>query len=165
MLLVGNGPLQDELARTGTDNLHVEILSDTTHEEMASAYSRMDVLVLPSRSTATWTEQFGRVLVEALWCGVPVIGADSGEIPWVVQATGGGVTYPEGDVAALATAIEQMRASRQRRYELARAGRAAVERLFSVDAVASVLSSVLEAAARRDTTRLSQTAAVGQPQT
>ena len=47
-------------------------------------YAQLDVLVLPSHTTPTWKEQFGRVIVEALWCGVPVVGSDSGEIPWLI---------------------------------------------------------------------------------
>jgi glycosyltransferase involved in cell wall biosynthesis len=142
LLLVGNGPMKDELEGRlrGT---RFEILTDVTHEEMASAYARMDVLVLPSRTTATWAEQFGRVLVEALWCGVPVIGSNSGEIPWVVQVTGGGVTFPEGDVAALVDRIAALRAAPGRRLTLARHGRRRVEELFAVEAVASRLEQEL----------------------
>ena len=39
------------------------------------------------------------MIVEALWCGVPVVGSDSGEIPWLIELTGGGLTFPEGDCA------------------------------------------------------------------
>lgn len=48
---------------------------------MPAFFASIDVLVLPSRTTATWKEQFGRVLVEAMACQTPVIGSDSGEIP------------------------------------------------------------------------------------
>ena len=67
---------------------------------MPALYREMDVLVLPSRTTPTWAEQFGKVLCEALLCGTPVIGSSSGEIPWVVTTTGGGLVYPEGDTPA-----------------------------------------------------------------
>jgi glycosyltransferase involved in cell wall biosynthesis len=61
-------------------------------------------LVLPSRTTANWKEQFGRVIIEAMACGTPVIGSDSGEIPHVIGA--GGATFPEGDAGALAAVIQ-----------------------------------------------------------
>lgn len=143
VLLVGNGPLRDDLARMGGPEIDVVIVSDLAHEEMASAFAAMDVLVLPSRTTRTWVEQFGRVLVEALWCGVPVVGSSSGEIPWVVEATGGGVVFPEGDIAALASGLENLRDHPEERARLASTGRMAVERLFSVEAAGRLLDQVM----------------------
>ena len=110
---------------------------------MPTAYAGLDVLVLPSRTTETWTEQFGRVLVEALWCGVPVVGSDSGEIPWVINETGGGVVFPEGDVAALATQLSRFRQDPQFGRRLGAAGRIAVERRFGVGAVAKLMDARL----------------------
>lgn len=143
VLFVGDGKLRAELTRMTHTGVDIEILSDVSHQEMARAYSRMDVLVLPSRSTPTWTEQFGRVLVEALWCGVPVVGSESGEIPWVVTATGGGICFPEGNIDALASVLRDLEANPEKRNRLARTGREAVERLFSLAAVAEVLDGVL----------------------
>ncbi len=67
---------------------------------------KLDVLALPSRSTPTWKEQFGRVLIEAMSCGVPVVGSSSGEIARVIGE--GGLIYPEGDIAALAAALRRL---------------------------------------------------------
>src|SRR5258708_6570018 len=64
----------------------------------------LDVLVLPSRTTRGWREQFGRVLVEAMACETPVVGSSSAEIPKVIGQPG--LVFPEGDVAAL---TEQLR--------------------------------------------------------
>jgi glycosyltransferase involved in cell wall biosynthesis len=114
---------------------------------MASAYAQLDVLVLPSRTTARWKEQFGRVIVEALWCGVPVVGSDSGEIPWLIGLTGGGLVFAEGDRDALRKHLEALRASPALRARLASAGRAAVERLFTVAAATDPLERMLLGAA------------------
>ena len=67
---------------------------------MPAVYASMDVLALPSRTTETWKEQFGRVLIEAMACRVPVVGSDSGEIPNVIADAG--LVFPEYDPAALA---------------------------------------------------------------
>jgi glycosyltransferase involved in cell wall biosynthesis len=48
----------------------------------------MDVLCAPSRTTPRWREQFGRMLIEAMACGVPVVASRSGEIPHVVGDAG-----------------------------------------------------------------------------
>jgi glycosyltransferase involved in cell wall biosynthesis len=152
--LVGNGPLHDELQARAAD-LRVNLEIDTTvkHEDMAAVYASFDVLVLPSRTTRTWAEQFGRVLVEALWCGVPVVGSDSGEIPWVINSTGGGLIFPEGDPTALRNALVQLRDSPALRRRLAAHGRERARATFSVEAVASALDAALSDALLRSTGR------------
>ena len=82
---------------------------------------RFDVLVGPSLTTPRWKEQFGRMLVEAMACGVPVIGSDSGEIPHVIGDAG--IVVPEGDRVALCAAIARLRDLRGRPLRSQRAAR------------------------------------------
>jgi glycosyltransferase involved in cell wall biosynthesis len=143
LLVVGDGPLREELQRAplgrGTLDLRVGVRSDA----MPPLYAEMDVLVLPSRTTATWAEQFGKVLGEALLCGTPVVGASSGEIPWVIETTGGGWVFPEGDVAALASALSGLHDDPNLRRSLADAGRRGVERHLSPRVAAKALARLL----------------------
>jgi glycosyltransferase involved in cell wall biosynthesis len=88
----------------------------------------------PSLTTPRWKEQFGRMLVEAMACGVPVIGSDSGEIPNVIGDAG--LVVPEGDSVALRTAIARLRDDATERQRLAERGRARVLVLFTQEAVA-----------------------------
>lgn len=141
--LYGNGPLREQIERDLPPDHDAEIVSGLPHERMAEAFASMDVLVLPSRTTPTWAEQFGRVLVEALWCGVPVVGSDSGEIPWVITTTGGGLVFPEGDAAALAERLTRLRDDPGLRAELAAHGRREVEARFSVKAAARAFDEQL----------------------
>lgn len=67
--------------------------------QMPAYLQQLDVLVLPSRTTPSWKEQFGRVLIEAMSCQRVVVGSDSGEIPNVIGTAG--LIFPEGDVDAL----------------------------------------------------------------
>jgi glycosyltransferase involved in cell wall biosynthesis len=143
LLLIGNGELRGRLEGQRLPGSAVRVLDDIPHEQMAGGYARFDVLVLPSRTTPTWKEQFGRVIVEALWCGVPVIGSDSGEIPWVIEQTGGGLVYPEGDSEALADRLRQLRADPELRRRLASTGRERVEALFSLPAATDALERLL----------------------
>lgn len=85
---------------------------------------RLDALALPSHTTPRWKEQFGRVLTEAMSCGLPVIGSSSGEIPNVVGDAG--LIFREGDVPALAAAIARLAASPALCADLGRRGRARV---------------------------------------
>ncbi len=140
LLLVGDGPMRDQLHRSAPS---VDVIVGHRHEEMNQLFTEMDLLVLPSRTTATWEEQFGRVLVEALWCGTPVVGAESGQIPWVVNTTGGGRTYPEGDIKALAKILDELARDPDQRGALATRGRNVVEKMFSADAVATTLAGVI----------------------
>ncbi len=144
LVLVGDGPLRPELERRALSNGALELRTGVRHEDMPAAYAGMDVLVLPSRTTPWWAEQFGRVLVEALWCGIPIVGSSSGEIPWVVGATGGGRLVPERDAAALAATLADLRERPSERRALARQGRRSVQRLFSIEAVAEELEGALQ---------------------
>jgi glycosyltransferase involved in cell wall biosynthesis len=154
LLLIGDGELRAQLEGQEIPGSRVRVLDGLTHDQMPSGYARLDVLVLPSHTTPTWKEQFGRVLVEALWCGVPVVGSSSGEIPWVIELTGGGLVFAEGDRQALARQLTELRGQPELRRQLASAGRAAVERLFSVPAATDALEHlILSAIGPRDRSR------------
>ncbi len=149
LVLIGNGELRKRLAHQPIPGSHVRVLDGLTHEQMALGYAQLDVLVLPSRTTTTWKEQFGRTIVEALWCGVPVVGSDSGEIPWLIELTGGGLVFAEGDRQALAARLTELREHPQLRRELAGRGRASVQELFSVPAATDRLERMLLSAVAR----------------
>jgi glycosyltransferase involved in cell wall biosynthesis len=89
--------------------------------ELPQLYRQLDVLVVPTRSLPNWVEQFGRVLVEAMACGVPVIGSDCGEIPNVVGDAG--LIFPEDDVGALREQLARLMRDAGLRAELSRRGR------------------------------------------
>jgi glycosyltransferase involved in cell wall biosynthesis len=143
MLLIGNGDMRDELDGQPIPGSRARVLDGLSHDQMAAGYAQLDVLVVPSHTTRTWKEQFGRVIVEALWCGVPVVGSDSGEIPWLIELTGGGLVFAEGDLDGLAAHLTRLREDPRLRRELAMTGRAAVERLFSVPAATDHLERLL----------------------
>jgi len=84
-------------------------------------YNQLDALVVPSLTRPNWKEQFGRVLIEAMACGVPVVGSDSGEIPNVIGDAG--LVFAEGDERALRAKLSQLMADAALRGELAWRGR------------------------------------------
>ncbi len=147
LLLIGDGELRPQLQGQPIPGSRVSVLDGVSHDDMASAYAKLDVLALPSHTTPTWKEQFGRVIVEALWCGVPVVGSDSGEIPWLIELTGGGLVFPEGDPAALADRLNVLRTQPELREQLARRGREVVAEHFSVPAATDALERLLVGAA------------------
>lgn len=100
LLLLGKGPLAESVrVQTGKLGIKLVILPSRKYQEVAATMNAQDVLVLPSRSRTFWKEQFGHVLIEAMACGVPVIGSDSGEIPNVIGNAG--LIFHEGNVEEL----------------------------------------------------------------
>jgi len=144
LVLIGDGEMRGELEGQEIPGSRVRVLAGLGHDRMAEGFAELDVLALPSRTTPTWKEQFGRVIVEALWCGVPVVGSDSGEIPWLIELTGGGLVFAEGDVEALARRLTELREDPALRERLAERGGQAARRLFSVPAATDPLEQMLE---------------------
>lgn len=102
--------------------------------QMPVFYNGLDALVVPSRTMPNWKEQFGRVLIEAMACGVPVIGSDSGEIPNVIGKAG--LIFREDDVAGLQAQLQSLMESPELRESLAQAGRKHVLEHFTMRQVA-----------------------------
>jgi glycosyltransferase involved in cell wall biosynthesis len=147
LLLVGDGPQRPQLEAYAAAYLPGQVVfaGAVPHSEVPAYYNCMDVLVLPSRTTRSWQEQFGRVLLEAQACGVPVVGSDSGAIPRCIEMTAG-LVFPEGDVGRLAEALERLLRDPAQRQDLARRGRERVLASFAVEAVAARLYDICRAA-------------------
>jgi len=125
--ILGDGPDRETLIALAEkldigDRVSFEGMIPSTR--MPDLYPQLHVLAVPSRTYPNWKEQFGRVLIEAMACGVPVVGSDSGEIPHVIGE--GGLTFPEGDVAALRSRLARLQADSTLRGELGHRGRARV---------------------------------------
>jgi glycosyltransferase involved in cell wall biosynthesis len=134
-LFVGAGPLEPELgAWAARYPARVRICTEVAHDAVPRYLNAMDVLAAPSQTTPRWKEQFGRMLIEAMACGVPVVGSDSGEIPFVIG--GAGVVLPEADPSAWATGLGELLESPVRRAELAAAGLARAHADFAWPVVA-----------------------------
>lgn len=125
--VVGSGPLEAEArGRAAQLGLGERIswergIASTLVPERLRTFS---ILVQPSLTRAHWKEQFGRALMEAMACGVAVIGSASAEIPNVIGDAG--LLVPEGDAPALRAAIARVLGDRRLREELGRRGRARV---------------------------------------
>lgn len=130
--LVGSGPYERRLrhlaGRLGiADRITWTPRAPST--EMPRVYHTFDVLVLPSRTRRNWKEQFGRVLIEAMACEIPVVGASSGEIPNVIGDAG--LIFPEEDISTLRQHLIHLRADPHLRAELGRQGRERVLALYT----------------------------------
>ncbi|HEX2092326.1 MAG TPA: glycosyltransferase, partial [Longimicrobiaceae bacterium] len=138
LVVAGEGPERGRLvslARELGAAERVHFRGQVPSTEMPVWLSALDALALPSLATRSWAEQFGRILVEAMACGVPVVASRSGEIPYVVGDEG--LLVPEGDVAALRAALERLAADSDLRGRLACSGRERVLRRFTQARIAA----------------------------
>ncbi len=134
-LFVGGGPMEEDLqAFAAAHPDRVRILTGVRHEQVPQHLNAMDMLCAPSETTSRWREQFGRMLVEAMACGVPVIASRSGEIPYVVDDAG--ILVEERNVPQWAAAIEQLLDDGEKRRDLAARGLARVNERFALPVVA-----------------------------
>lgn len=151
LVFVGSGPLQaalQSLAETLGVAARTRFLSPRPPEELALVMSGFDALALVSRTTARWKEQFGRVIIEAQACGVPVIGSTSGAIPEVVGH--GGVIVRERDPQDLAAAMRRLEQDHAWRTALAEAGRAQVQAKYTWRHISDALHDLYCSVRRRD---------------
>jgi glycosyltransferase involved in cell wall biosynthesis/GT2 family glycosyltransferase len=119
--IAGGGPLADilpnELAVRGLDE-RLQLVGPVDPDDVVSFYRSVDVVAVPSIPRQGWTEQFGRVAIEAMASGVPVVSSDAGALPDVVADAG--IVVPHSDAAALASAL--IAAAGERRAELRERG-------------------------------------------
>jgi len=120
-LFVGAGPMEAAL-RTWASRYPetVQICTDVKHRDVPHYLNAIDILCAPSQTMPNWREQFGRMLIEAFACGVPVIGSDSGEIPHVLRDAS--VVVGEKDEQSWAQALSDLLESPLQRTELAAKG-------------------------------------------
>lgn len=149
--IIGEGKIRDELEKMTIDlSIHsrTRFLGYVGHGEISRYMNAFSVLVLPSLTTPNWAEQFGRVIVEALAAGVPVIGTKSGEIPFLLTHLQGGIVVDEADAGALAGAIDRLAADPALARRLGQQGRRNVETYFSESKIAADFVTEVEDAIR-----------------
>ena len=90
-------------------------------------------------------EPFGRVILEAMACGRPVIATDAGGAPEVLGRDGSaGILVPPGDARAMAEAVLELLRAPARRARMGQAGRERAVGGFSSDAHARGVQQVYE---------------------
>ena len=91
LALVGDGPYRNQLEKI-FENTQTNFIGYLSGEELASAYASGDIFLFPSS-----TETLGLVLLEAMAAGCPVIGANKGGIPDIINDGINGCLYdPDG---------------------------------------------------------------------
>lgn len=142
--IIGNGPLKSKLkSMTMSDGLSDAVkIEQKNYEAMPKVYQEADIFVLPSKTTKTWEEQYGMVLVEAMASGLPVIASKTGAISEVIGDWG--ILVKEGDVEGLTKALVNLLKDANLRRKIGRMGRIRAEKLFDCKKTAKKIEKIYE---------------------
>ena len=117
----------------------VTFMGPKTQSELAQFMARAEVLVLPSLS-----EALGRVVLEAMACGTPVIGSAVGGIPDMIQEGETGFLIPPGDVRALAGRLKWILQHPQKAKQIGESARKFAAEFFSTELYIRNYSDLIE---------------------
>jgi len=134
LCIVGKGPQQEELKSyfKGTNTVFTGQLSG---DELSSAFASADAFVMPSDS-----ETLGFVVLESMASGVPVVGANAGGIPSIIDDKKTGFLVEPGDVDGFVARLQQLQ-DRDFRANMGKASRTEAER-WGWEAATSVLRNI-----------------------
>lgn len=108
IVVAGEGPLEKIVSAEMRKRKNIEYLGSVKSHLMGEVYRRCGVFVSPSKSLFYSAEQVGMSNIEAMACGLPVVGYDSGSVSEFVPNGKAGILLKEGDVKALKVAINKL---------------------------------------------------------
>lgn len=145
LTICGNGPekkrLEGVTATLGISK-NVSFLGSINHVELPRYYQSADLLVLPSVTVMDQTEALGVVLLEAMACGIPVIGSDVGGIPDIIYDGWNGYLVPEKSPEMMANQIIRILTDSKIHKKFAANGLVTVKEKFSWDYICSRYSYI-----------------------
>ena len=153
-LIIGSGPQKSYLLNLAKE-LHIKdsvvFIGQIPHSQMAKYYSLADVFVLPSITNKMGeTEGFGVVLLEAMACGLPVIGSDTGGIPDIIKDGETGLLFRQKDSPDLANQIIKLLTDGDLGKKMVANARNLIETQFSWEIVAERFMEVYHGVIRND---------------
>jgi glycosyltransferase involved in cell wall biosynthesis len=125
------GPWKALAHDLGLANDRIEFVGRVPYEVMPDLYHSVDAVVLPS-----YSESYPLVALEAMACGTPIIAAEAGGVPEIIQDGVTGWLFPAGDVEALVTRVEAVLADSNRANRASARARAWVEANASIERMA-----------------------------
>jgi len=141
LYIVGTGPmaktLEEASAREGSK---LVVLGQKNSAQVVELMKQATVLLFPS----LWYEPFGLVIIEAMACGLPVIGSRIGAVPEIVEDGVSGLLYQVGSADGLCGAVEQLWSNKQRLKEMRVAARRRYEEKYTEEANYKQLINIYE---------------------
>jgi L-malate glycosyltransferase len=148
LVMVGDGPDRGEAEAEARElGLQDKVFFLGKIDAVAPLLAGADLFLLPSTS-----ESFGLSALEALACGVPVIGTKAGGLPEVVRDGETGVLCGVGDVDAMSNAAIEILSDRDRWRAMSRLAAVDARERFSLDAIVAEYEAFYEYALARPST-------------
>lgn len=145
--VVGDGTLKEiflkELESLGLRD-RVAYRGWLTGEEVRRAYDNARVVIFPS----LWEEPFGRIGIEAMAAGKPVVAFEVGGVSDWLQSGVNGFLVPRGDVTSLAEKAVQLLNNEELSLRMGEAGRIRAVKLFNRDGIIEKFEKALKACRR-----------------
>jgi len=114
LVLVGDGPRRNQIERAVNRrdlHSHVDFRGYVANENLPQLYRSASGFVLSSK-----TERYPITLLEAMSCGVPVVGPEIGAIPEIIDDGENGLLYPPGSTERLESAISKILSDEELRH-------------------------------------------------
>lgn len=116
---------------------HIQFTGRKCRELLRYYYAAADIFI-----TTPWYEPFGITPLEAMACGIPVIGSDTGGIKYTVQHGRTGFLVPPKDPPALAVSIQELLYNGELAIRMGNTGLRRVHRLFTWEKIARQMDNV-----------------------
>lgn len=133
--ICGGGPLEEKVINRAKKLKNIQFVGKISQSKLPAYYSASDILIVPSISE----EGFGRVILEALACGTPVIGANRGAIPEAMDETVG--RFIKVNPANIKGAVEYLYTHPMELKKLARNSREFAERRYSEKNIETIIKA------------------------
>jgi glycosyltransferase involved in cell wall biosynthesis len=145
LLLVGVDFMNGEIHRFVSDRMKEKVLFLGLRKDVPNILKALDIFCLPSIY-----EGLPLTLLEAMACGVPVIGADVLGINEVIKNNVNGLLFSNNDEKKLANLIKMLLNDSDLRKRISQEGRSFVERYYSLDDKIKEYDQLFDAVSKRN---------------
>lgn len=133
--IIGSGPYESKIKKVSSQYKNIEFIGVVNQDKLPIYYSGSDILIVPSTSE----EGFGRVILEAVACGTPVIGANRGAIPEAINESVGKLI--DINPTNIKQAVKYFYIHKEELQKLAKNCRSFAERRYSEKNVKTIIST------------------------
>jgi glycosyltransferase involved in cell wall biosynthesis len=141
--IVGDGPLKDQVSNFSQEYQNIQYIGQQSHDETIALIKKARFLVFPT----LWYETFGRVVIEAYACGVPVIASRIGAVQELVKENMTGILFAPDQISDLQQKILHMWKNGEECQQMGRLARLEYERKYSADINYQMLLEIYRKAA------------------